>query len=55
MKKSPGRKESRKLARSNRRSHGKKIIKADMRAKEQKLYAKKRAKAKLARKQRKTA
>ena len=55
MKKSPGRKERRRLIRNNRKSHGKEIINADKKAKERKLWKKKRAKAKLARKQRKAA
>ena len=55
MKKSSGRKERRRLIRQNRRDAGRKAIKAEQRAKASRLYKKKRAKAKLARKQRKAA
>ena len=55
MKKSAGRKERRRLIRQNRREEGHRVMKAEQRAKASRLYKKKRAKAKLARKQRKVA
>lgn len=55
MKKSAGRKERRRLIRQNVREGGRKAMKAEQRAKTSRLYKKKRAKAKLARKQRKAA
>ena len=57
MKKDPNymssRTESRQLARRNRRAHGKAIMAVEQRAKKQRLYEKKKAARKLARKQRK--
>lgn len=59
MKKDPNymnsRTERRKLARSNRRAHGKAIMRAEQMEKKRRLYEKKKAARKLARKQRKSA
>ena len=55
MKKSSGRKERRRLIRQKKRLASAEIKHRDKVAKERRLYAKKKAKAKLARKQRKAA
>lgn len=56
MKKEPvpsSRSERRKLARQNRRAYGKAVMREQQRMKKQRLYEKKKAARKLARKQRK--
>lgn len=55
MKKSSGRKERRRLIRANNRKNGANIKHRQKVAKARRLYVKKKAKAKLARKQRKAA
>lgn len=58
MKKEPtpsSRSERRKLARQNKRAYGKAVMREQQRMKKQRLYAKKKAARKLARKQRKSA